>query len=247
MLPILYKSSDLIIYAYPLFMGLGWGVAYQIFFSLIDASVSRISAQVLYWGLFVSAWFGSKFLFYLTAPGGGEDLLANSSFWLGGGFVFYGGLLAGIAFLLIYKGFGFPLTEKNFWPVLPALTIGHAIGRIGCFLAGCCFGKETNFFWGVFLHGHFRHPTQLIEAFGLLALGLHILKSKKSKSVLLSEYFIVYGVLRFSVELLRGDGVRGQWLIFTPSQWISIVLFVAGILIYLSTRKHESTKSALIK
>lgn len=246
MLPILYQSPEFILYSYPLLMGLGWGVAYQIFFGLMDHTVSKITSHVLYWGIFLSAWVGSKVLFYLTMPAGSEHILNQSSFWLGGGFVFYGGLLAGMLFLLIYRCLGFPLTEKNFWPVLPALTFGHAIGRIGCLLAGCCFGKETDFFWGIHLHGVDRHPTQIIEAAGLFILGFHLLKSRKSKSHLLVEYFIFYGVLRFLVETLRGDLIRGLWWAFTPSQWISLFLILGGLGLWIYLRKSNTLRSPQI-
>lgn len=228
MLPILYQSPELILYSYPLLMGIGWGIAYQVFFSLI--TLSRLKAQLLFWGIFLSAWIGAKLFFILTSSGD-TGLMMNSNFWMGGGFVFYGGLIAGFLFVSLFKWLDKSFTVKDLWPVLPALTLGHAIGRIGCFLAGCCYGKPTESFWGVFMHGHHRHPTQLIEAFGLFIIGLILLKSKRSKIDLLSFYLIGYGVLRYGVELLRDDVIRGIWGAFTPSQWISILLIIAGILV----------------
>jgi phosphatidylglycerol:prolipoprotein diacylglycerol transferase len=242
MLPILYQSSDLILYSYPLFMGLGWGIAYQIFFGLQEKDAPRIQVQIIFWGIFLSAWLGSKILFYLTMPPLEQNILTNVSFWTGGGFVFYGGLLASILFLLILKLTKFPLTEKNFWPTLPALTFGHAIGRVGCLLAGCCYGKETNWIWGIQLHDHLRHPTQIIEAVGLLILGFHLLKTHRPRVKLLSEYFMGYGVLRFCVELLRGDEIRGLWWTMTPSEWISIFLFILGLSLLLRVKYFSRLK-----
>jgi phosphatidylglycerol:prolipoprotein diacylglycerol transferase len=226
MLPILYQSPDLILYSYPLLMGLGWGIAYQIFFSEIDSSIPRWKAQILFWGIFLAAWVGSKVFFYLTYP---KDIsLTEVSFWTGGGFVFYGGFIFGLLFLIAFR-----MADKNFnikwlWPVLPALAIGHGIGRIGCLLAGCCFGKPTDFFWGIFLHDHYRHPTQLLEAIGLFVIGIFLLKSKSDKRKLVSIYLVSYGALRLFIEALRGDMVRGMWGMFTPSQWISLALIVSG-------------------
>jgi phosphatidylglycerol---prolipoprotein diacylglyceryl transferase len=231
MLPILYHSSHLVLYSYPIMMGIGWGVAYQIFFSQLDSSLSKLKGQIIFWGIFFSAWLGSKLFFYITHP---QDLsLIDASFWIGGGFVFYGGFILGLLFLL-----PFIISDNNFkkfWPssILPALAIGHSVGRFGCFLAGCCFGKPTSLFWGIYLHNHFRHPTQLIESFGLLLIGIFLLKSKKDNRWLTSIYLLSYGFLRLSIESLRGDLARGMWGFFTPSQWISIALIISGILLCL--------------
>lgn len=229
MLPILYQSHDLVLYSYPLLMGIGWGVAYQIFFGLIDPSYPRLRAQLLFWGLFLFAWIGSKLLFLLTVNQSTDHLLVNSNFWLGGGFVFYGGFLAGVLFLMVYRMIDKKLSVELLWPMLPALAIGHGIGRLGCFLAGCCYGKPTDFFWGVYLHGDHRHPTQLIEAISLIGFGTFLIKSKSPRKKLLSQYLLFYGILRWIIELLRADSIRGQWGPMTPSQWISVALVLGGL------------------
>ncbi len=227
MLPILYQNHDVILYSYPLLMGLGWGVAYQLFFAKAD--IGKKYAQLLYWGIFLSAWIGSKLFFYFTSNSSAtEDILSQTSFWTGGGFVFYGGLIFALLFISIYKLFKFPLTELTLWVMLTALTFGHAIGRIGCLLAGCCYGKETNMWWGIELHGAHRHPTQALEAIGLFVIGFIVLKSGPSLKTL-AKYFLGYGALRFGIEFLRGDEIRGHWGPFTPSQWISLGLVAAGI------------------
>lgn len=227
MLPILYQSHDLILYSYPLLMGLGWGIAYQIYFSLLDPTYSRLKAQILFWGIFVTAWLGAKIFFFLTYP---KELNAvDLSFWTGGGFVFYGGFIGGLLFIALFKLIDKKLDLKVLWAMLPAIAFGHGIGRIGCLLAGCCFGKPTDFFWGIYLHDHYRHPTQLLEALSLIAIGTYLFKSKKNKLLLVSHYLISYGVIRIVIEALRGDVVRGLWGPFTPSQWISILLISSGL------------------
>ena len=209
-------------------MGLGWGVAYQIFFAKADIEVKY--GQLLFWGIFVSAWIGSKLFFYFTTNSTNhQDLLSQSSFWTGGGFVFYGGLIFAIIFLGFYKLLKLPLSRQTFWALLPALTFGHAIGRIGCLLAGCCFGSETDLWWGINLHGAHRHPTQALESLGLFIIAFYILKAKPTLRSL-SVYLVGYGLLRFGVEMLRGDEIRGLWGPLTPSQWISISLILAGII-----------------
>jgi phosphatidylglycerol---prolipoprotein diacylglyceryl transferase len=240
MLPILYQNFDFILYSYPLFMGLGWGIAYQIYFSLISTDFPRRFSYLLFWGIFFFAWPGAKLLFYFTMPPEIEtNILAQSSFWMGGGFVFYGGLAGGLLFLLLFQLAGNSLSVNTIWPMVPALTIGHGIGRIGCALAGCCYGKVTDWKWAIHLHGYDRHPTQLLEASALLLLGFYLLKSSKPKKLLIAQYLLAYGFLRIGIELLRGDVVRGLWGPLTPSQWISIGLIFGSYTLF---RKHFKFK-----
>jgi phosphatidylglycerol---prolipoprotein diacylglyceryl transferase len=235
MLPILYQNHDLILYSYPLLMGLGWGIGYQVFFSQIDPSYPKIKAQILFWGIFVFAWLGAKLLFIFTYPqDSAVNFLSHISFWTGGGFVFYGGFIGALVFVIIFNKFTKKFNANLLWALLPALAFGHGIGRIGCLLAGCCFGKPTNLFWGIYLHDHYRHPTQLLEAIGLLALGFYMLKSKISRVLLVGHYLVIYGCLRFVIEILRGDSIRGEWGSLTPSQWISIGLISSGLVLILA-------------
>lgn len=232
MLPILFRSNGIVFYSYPLLMGLGWGVAYQIFFDLLPEAFTRKRAQILFWGLFAFSWVGAKVFFLYTVPRDlSANLLQDSSFWLGGGFVFYGGFLGGLFYLLILRALRFPVSREVLWAMVPALTIGHAIGRIGCLLAGCCYGKQTDLFWGIYLHGTHRHPTQIIEAVLLLALGIYLLRSRMPKTYLVSTYLLSYGAIRLLGEALRGDLIRGQWGPLTPSQWVSVVLLMTGLVL----------------
>ncbi len=237
MFPILFQSNSFVLYSYPLFMGLGWGIGYQILFEFLPESFTRMRAQILFWGLFVFAWLGAKIFFLYTVPHDlSASLLQESSFWLGGGFVFYGGLLGGLFYLLILKGMKFPLDRKIIFSLIPALTIGHAVGRFGCFLAGCCYGKETSWWWGIPLQGVHRHPTQLLEFLLLLSLGFFLLRSKSKH--LTSIYLVSYGLIRLGIESLRGDLIRGEWGPLTPSQWISLVFIMSGIFIYVRNTNH---------
>jgi len=226
-------------------MGLGWGVAYQVFFSLYPKDLSKTESYFLFWGVFLFSWVGAKYLFLLST----KTLLTHTqilswNFWTGGGFVFYGGLIGALLFLAIIQFTKKNLNVDKLWPMIPALVIGHSIGRIGCFLAGCCYGKETTWFWGVEHEGHVLHPTQLIEATFLFCLSLYLIKSKLDKSRLITIYFLSYGIFRFFIEGLRGDELRGQWGLLTPSQWISIVLLGTSLVLHLRTRKIRSLSSS---
>lgn len=151
---------------------------------------------------------------------------------------FYGGLIGGvISFLIGYFGIirrkYFPMV-KDLLIIAPAcITIAHGFGRIGCFLAGCCYGKETDAWFGVLFPGmtHKVIPTNLFEAIFLILLALLLLfLALKRKGVFnFGIYMTTYGVWRFIIEFFRGDD-RGSFIgNLTPSQFWSVVLFIGGI------------------
>lgn len=239
MLPILFQSPDFILYSYPLLMGIGWGVAYQIFFHYFPAQYKKFDASLLFWGSFLFAWIGAKLLFLLTSE---SSLYSNWSFWTGGGFVFYGGFLGVAVFLGLLKLMQFKLSLDKLWAMLPALVFGHAIGRAGCFLAGCCFGAPSEMWWSIHLHGVDRHPTQLLEMLGLLILGWILVKQQNNRIRGFVVYLIGYGLLRLGIESLRGDIIRGSWAGLTPSQWISFLLIAFGVILAIYFRALQRPK-----
>ena len=163
----------------------------------------------------------------------------SAGFELGSGMTFIGGLIGGVAcFLAIYFIFRKKYTARLYEVIslLPcSILIAHAFGRIGCFFAGCCYGKETDSFLGVQFPDlpHPVHPTQLYEAaflFVLFAVSVYLILKKDFKHNL-SLYLIAYGVFRFLIEYVRGDD-RGELVGFvSPSQFWSIFMVVAGVAI----------------
>ena len=163
----------------------------------------------------------------------------SAGFELGSGMTFIGGLIGGVAcFLAIYFIFRKKYTARLYEVIslLPcSVLIAHAFGRIGCFFAGCCYGKETDSFLGVQFPDlpHPVHPTQLYEAaflFVLFAVSAYLILKKDFKHNL-SLYLIAYGVFRFLIEYVRGDD-RGELVGFvSPSQFWSILMVVAGVAI----------------
>lgn len=173
-----------------------------------------------------------------------------------GGLVFYGSVVVGFFGGLI----GIRLTRLDIAIVercvVPFIPIGHAIGRVGCLLAGCCYGIEYEGFGavrypacavGVTLdQGYF--PVQLLEAmFNIITcfILLKLRKKAKSKFELTALYFLLYGTVRFFVEFLRGDKIRGELLELSTSQWISVVLTLAGalFLLFLSVRQRSKEET----
>jgi phosphatidylglycerol---prolipoprotein diacylglyceryl transferase len=240
MYPILLHWHDVTIYSYPLFMGLAWGVAYQLTrWLLLNQKIVSRGLIGLFIGSFISAWLGAKALFLLHSAGGNlQTYLGSPQFWLGGGFVFYGGLLWASAFVFTYSYFLQKFDHKALHLLIPGLLTGHAIGRVGCFLAGCCFGGACTLPWAINLLDEMRHPVQLYEAASLLilaALTLYlILRVKSSPFKVISLYFALYALIRFILEYFRGDSIRGVYTFaLSTSQYISIAMIIMILLISL--------------
>ncbi len=197
--------------------------------------------------------FGSAALFqalynYIEDPSAG--------FSLGGGITFIGGLLGGVIFFIaVYFIFRKKLTERliRLVPLAPCIIlIDHAFGRVGCFFAGCCYGKQTDSIFGIKFPGmsHAVHPTQLYEAiflFIMFALCSYLYLKKDFRHNM-SLYLVSYGVFRFCIEFLRGDD-RGEFIFgISPSQFWSIVMVAAGVgtyfLIEYLSRRAETEDTA---
>lgn len=202
----------------------------------------------------VGAIVGAKLLFIIVSW---EQIQAyNLSFLdvLRGGFVFYGGLIGGVAGLFIYiKQFKLKLADflDIYATVLP---LGHAIGRIGCFFSGCCYGMKMS--TNCFLCVTYEHPQnaltpqgvpllaiQLIEAFFLFLCFLLMLtlflKAHKLKGRLAYMYACVYAILRFILEFFRGDKERGGAFRLSTSQWISLGILILMSAIWIISYKKE--------
>ncbi len=207
--------------------GLSGDVLYPL--TLVCAVGGFLGAKILYciveWRLFLS-----------------DPLACLSS----NGFVVYGGIIAGV-----FAGWLFcRLRKLPFWKyfdiVLPSVAVAQAFGRIGCFLAGCCYGAETDAWYGIaFSHSNFAPngvkliPTQLISSAGMFAIAgiLFLYARKKRKPGKVGAlYLILYSVGRFFVEFLRGD-YRGEVWIFSTSQFISVLMLILGILVMIAAER----------
>ncbi len=173
------------------------------------------------------------------------------------GSTFYGGFIGGTAaFLAFYFLAGHLMLKSKehlnrfsvIYDLAPCcITIAHALGRIGCFFAGCCYGLRTDSALGVLFKNvsHKVLPTQLFEAiFLLIFFAFLMLRYFDGKRYNLSFYLIGYGVWRFMLEFLRGDD-RGETFVpfLTPSQLTAILLIAVGALLFLFRKQiyGEST------
>ena len=162
------------------------------------------------------------------------------------GMTFYGGLVGGvITFLLMYRFYYLrhnpPIIKKMLIIAPGALAAGHAFGRLGCFLSGCCYGLPTDAWYGIqFVTTDTKViPTQLFEMIFLIALSviLTVIAFKSLTYQTFPIYMVFYGIFRFIIEFLRGDE-RGQLPGLSPSQYWSIILFIGGIVFYFILKKY---------
>ncbi len=190
-----------------------------------------------------TGFIGSKIL-YLAVTFTPQELLeiikqGKTHDILSGGFVFYGGLICGVlGALLGIRVANCRMTDyENV--LIKTVPLAHGFGRIGCFCAGCCYGKPTA---GI-LHVIYSHPVsdapvgvplvpvQLYEAlfnFILFFVLLAIDRKYPKNRILLPVYILAYSAERFIIEFFRYDAARGFWLGLSTSQWISAAVFAAG-------------------
>lgn len=180
----------------------------------------------------------------------------ENGFHLGEGITFLGGMIGGtVVYLIIWMIFRkkVPGNLYDIMPVIPCMiTVGHAFGRIGCFFAGCCYGKPTDSIFGVQFPGAYFeqlgkvHPTQLYEAAFLFVLFgvLTWLLLKKKFQYTMTVYLASYGVFRFFIEFLRYDD-RGQLgKLLSPSQTMSLVFLGLAVLAFFLQRNYLKNKPA---
>ncbi len=170
--------------------------------------------------------------------------------WTFGTINFLNGLIGGFVTFLVLMKYFYKDDNKDMKKILNTIITGvvlaHAIGRIGCFFAGCCFGIPTDSFLGViFPHGHAHllypdisvYPTQLFESAFLFILFILMANVKMFKRTAVETYLIAYGTWRILIEFIRGDD-RGElfnlfetdYNVFpTPAQFISVFMILFGI------------------
>lgn len=179
------------------------------------------------------------------------------------GGVFYGGLLGAIPVAFWYARRHQLDGWKTADVLAPGVVAGQAIGRIGCFMAGCCYGKPASVPWAVTFTDVYAnrnvgtpldtplHPTQLYESlacFLILAALLWMAPRKRFHGQVVLAYVVLYAVARFAVEMFRGDAIRGFVLggRLSTSQFIALLMVVAAALVlpYLARRKRVAPAPA---
>ena len=198
----------------------------------------------------LGGFFAAKILFWITEW---KSIAEDPGFMmetLSSGFVVFGGIIGGIFTGWLYCRIKKLTFFKYADVILPSVALAQGFGRIGCFLAGCCYGKETDSPLSVtFVDSGFAPngvaliPTQIYSSvldflhYGLLLL---ILKRQRRDGETAACYLIFYSAGRFVLEFFRGDLARGSVGALSTSQFISLFTFAAGIalLVFFAGKKH---------
>lgn len=228
---------------YGLFIVLGVGAGALLGYFLIRRSGLRYDEFiqiVCFAGLGVMA--GSKLLYLIISWDEIDFSRITDPDYLkmlmGGGFVFYGGLIGGITGIMLCKKILHIPVDRYISAALPVVPLAHAFGRIGCAFVGCCYGIPYSGPFSVVYtkspaapNGIPLFPVQALEAVlefmiaALLCIYIAICTRRGKKARCLEKYLILYAAVRFWLEFLRyDDAQRGILWGFSVSQWISIII-----------------------
>ena len=251
----LITIGPITIYGYGLMIAIGISAAY--FNTERLAKKCGLDPEPVFNILMIGVGFGmlgAKLLFYITIL---DEILADPSLIvknLTEGFVVYGGIIFGILAALLYC----QKKKLSFLHYLdcaaPSIALAQGFGRIGCFLAGCCYGSPMNtpisitFTNSAYAPNHVPlFPSQLVSSafdfvhFWLLCI---LLKRNKQPGKIGAFYLVFYSIGRFIIEFFRGDLERGSVGTLSTSQFISIFVAIAGIsLIIFLSKKTQDTSS----
>jgi phosphatidylglycerol:prolipoprotein diacylglycerol transferase len=258
--PILFEAGGFTIYSYGVLLAAAYLLGLQ--FALMRARARGLpSQQVMDLGIWIiiSALAGAKLLLLIVDfdqfTSNPRDLLSLAR----SGGVFYGGLIAAVVVALFYlRRHKLPLwTTTDVFA--PGIALGHVVGRLGCLLAGCCFGKPTSVPWAITFRdpaamanvgtplGVALHPTQLYEAGAeALILVFLLLFERRGRSFpgrTFWSYMLLYGVSRFIVEFYRGDSRGMVFDAVSTSQFVSLLLVpLAIVMLFLLSRRVDPTR-----
>ena len=259
MFPEVFRIGGFFLPTYGLLVAIAFLAALWIAGSL-GAKAGLHKETVLNLGIYcaLAGIVGAKLLMILLDPsvrGSLREIFSLSTLQAAG--IFYGGFVAALATAFIYMWRNGLPALKTADAFAPGLALGHAIGRLGCFSAGCCWGVTTHLPWAVtFTNSRAHdlvgvplgvplHPTQLYESLGELIIftGLYwgFLRPHRDGSVV-SLYLVLYGTLRFLVEFVRYHDPESNPLTgpFSTEQWISLVLIALGLCYWLFARNRQA-------
>lgn len=258
--PVLFDFGGFTIYSYGVLLAASYLLGLQ--FALIRARRRGLDGQrVMDLGIWiiVSALVGAKLLLFVVDF---KQFTRNPADLLGlarSGGVFYGGLIAAVTVAFIYlRRHRLPLwTTTDVFA--PGIALGHVVGRMGCLLAGCCFGKPTSLPWAITFTnpaaaanvgtplGVPLHPTQLYEAGAeLLILAFLLVWERRGHGFpgrTFWSYMLLYGVTRFVIEFYRGDSRGMVFDALSTSQFVSVILVPLSIvMLLLLSRRVDPTR-----
>lgn len=242
MFPDLFSIGPLTVHTYGLFVALGFAAGIAVTVKLgKDRNIPAQQVMDMAFVMIFWAIVGSRLLYvFMNVSYFRDHPLDALKIWQGG-LVFSGGVLAAapaIAWYLRRRPLSF-WAAGDLWA--PALSLGQAVGRIGCFMAGCCYGKPTELPWGaVFTHPHSLappgvalHPTQLYSAlagFAIFAVLLFLYNRRRFQGQVFVWYLILHSNARLLMERFRADDrgfIPGTEM--TLTQLVAFFILVAAI------------------
>ena len=244
------QIGPLTLHMYGIMIAIGYVSA--LFICEKRAKKRNMNTDVLYgifWCAVIGGALGSKILYYTVNI---KDVIADPSIILNfqNGWVVYGGIIGGVLASVLYC----KIKKVDFVAyldlVLPAVAFAQGCGRIGCFFAGCCYGRETTSPLGITYwqsdfapNGVKLVPTQIYSSIGDFAMAFLLMayaKKEPAKGRVAAGYCILYSIGRFVIEIFRND-YRGEYGPFSTSQLISVFILAIGIVMYVvAGRKREN-------
>lgn len=236
----LFSIGPVTVHGYGLMIGIGVVVALLV--GDYRAKKRNLDGDLIYGMTFATVILGFMFarvLFIITEWS--SFLEDPMSYITGNGFVVYGGILGGALTMYFYCKIKKVKFLDYFDLMVPSVALAQGFGRIGCFLAGCCYGKETNSPLGIVFHNsHFApndvrlYPTQLMMSGGdfiIAGILLWYARKDRMKGKTGTLYLILYSIGRFIIEFFRNDN-RGSVGLLSTSQFIGIFALVISLLLY---------------
>ncbi len=252
MYPVLLKVGPLTIRFYGVMIAVGFFIGMVL--AQKEAARKGIKSEVindLFFYLLLTGILGARIYYYLFYdPDFFKKPWLILAFWQGG-LTIHGAVIGGLI-----AGIGYSHWKRvSFWQLAdslaPSIALGQSLGRVGCFLNGCCYGEPTTLPWGVRytsllslvpdnLLGERLHPTQLYESLLCLVLFSVLWKTRKKETFegrLFLFYLLFYSLIRFMIEFLRADSLYVWGTSFKIAQVISIIIITVVLPIFYLRRK----------
>ena len=246
--PIAFKIGNLTIHWYGIFMATGLGLG------MWTATLrgTRIGLKAddipnLFFWIIIGGLIGAKLLYVINHWDGKTpltNLILDRS-----GIVFHGALIGTTIAIWIFSRKNKMPLWATFDTLAPSFSLGHAIGRIGCLMTGCCYGKLCSLPWAVQFpqghptHPHTVHPTQIYESilnFALYGVLTWLFRNRKFDGQVIATYVLSYAGLRFFMEFLRDDNRGRLWFdSLTSGQGLSVLLFIGGGVLWWKLRERN--------
>lgn len=249
----LFSIGPITFYGYGLMIAIGIMAAYLNTERL--AKKAGLDHEPVFSILIIGVGFGilgAKLLYYITVL---DEIIVNPRILLNisDGFVVYGGVILGIVAAAVYcrkKGLPF----LNYLDcAAPSIALAQGFGRIGCFLAGCCYGTQMDLPISItFTHSSYApngvplFPSQIVSSvfdFLNFAVLCVLLRHNKQPGKIGAYYLIFYSIGRFIIEFFRGDLERGNVGALSTSQFISVFVAIAGVVMVVCLNRKEKEKT----